>query len=165
MFNFVIGIHMFVCALLILVVLIQQGRGGGLIDSMSSAESLFGTKTNTLLVRSTSVLAVLFFVTCLTLAFMSIQKNKSLVETRYQPQAAAAATTSAGSASTDTKTATPPTAPVAPTPTTPTATAASTAAPVAAPAAAATTPTAPVAPTAPTQSVTPTPDGTPTTPK
>ena len=81
-------IHIIACSLLILIVLIQQGRGGGLIDTMASAESIFGTKTNAFLVKSTSVLAVLFFFTCLSLAFLSIQKSKSLIETNYKPTAA-----------------------------------------------------------------------------
>lgn len=87
MFAFVITIHIIVCALLILIVLIQQGRGGGLIGSLSSAESIFGTKTNAFLIKSTSVLAVVFFVTCLALAFLSMRKNKSLIETSYTPSA------------------------------------------------------------------------------
>jgi preprotein translocase subunit SecG len=54
---------------------------------MSSAESIFGTKTNTFLVKSTSVLAVVFFFTCLSLAFMSIQHNKSILSTsKYSPK-------------------------------------------------------------------------------
>ena len=81
-------IHIIACSLLILIVLIQQGRGGGLIDNLSSAESIFGTKTNIFLVKSTSVLAVIFFFTCLSLAFLSIQKSKSLIETNYKPTAA-----------------------------------------------------------------------------
>ena len=81
MFGIIIGIHVAVCILLIVIVLIQQGKGGGLIDSLSSAESIFGTKTNTFLVKSTSVFAVIFFITCLSLAFFSIQKSKSLIET------------------------------------------------------------------------------------
>jgi preprotein translocase subunit SecG len=85
MFSFVITIHVVACVLLIIIVLIQQGRGGGLIDSLSSAESVFGTKTNSFLVKSTSIFAVVFFVTCLSLAFLSIQKSKSLIETKYQP--------------------------------------------------------------------------------
>ncbi|HQP91871.1 MAG TPA: preprotein translocase subunit SecG [Candidatus Omnitrophota bacterium] len=88
MFAFIITIHVITCALLILIVLVQQGRGGGLVDSLSSAESIFGTKTNAFLIKSTSVLAVVFFITCLALAFLSIQKNKSLIETSYKPQAA-----------------------------------------------------------------------------
>jgi preprotein translocase subunit SecG len=88
MFALVITVHVITCALLILIVLVQQGRGGGLIDSLSSAESIFGTKTNTFLVKSTSVLAVVFFITCLSLAFLSVQKSKSLIETSYRPTAA-----------------------------------------------------------------------------
>ena len=88
MFAFVITIHVIACALLILIVLVQQGRGGGLVDSLSSAESIFGTKTNSFLIKSTSVLAVVFFITCLSLAFLSIQKNKSLIQTSHKPAAA-----------------------------------------------------------------------------
>lgn len=85
MFAFFITIHIIACISLILIVLVQQGRGGGLIESFSSAESIFGTKTNTFLVKATSILAVVFFVTCLAIAFLSIQKNKSLIETTYKP--------------------------------------------------------------------------------
>ena len=88
MYALMILIHIIACSLLILIVLIQQGRGGGLIDNLSSAESIFGTKTNIFLVKSTSVLAVIFFFTCLSLAFLSIQKSKSLIETNYKPTAA-----------------------------------------------------------------------------
>lgn len=80
MFPLVITIHVIACVLLILIVLVQQGRGGGLIDTLSSAESIFGTKTSSFLVKSTSVLAVVFFLTCLGLAFLSIQKSKSLLK-------------------------------------------------------------------------------------
>jgi len=92
MYALVILIHVIACSLLILIVLIQQGRGGGLIDTLSSAESIFGTKTNTFLVKSTSVLAVIFFFTCLGLAFLSIQKSKSLIETNYKPPIASTTT-------------------------------------------------------------------------
>lgn len=85
MFPLVITIHVIACVLLILIVLVQQGRGGGLIDTLSSAESIFGTKTSSFLVKSTSVLAVVFFFTCLGLAFLSIQKSKSLVKIHKVP--------------------------------------------------------------------------------
>ena len=95
MFSLVILIHALACILLILIVLIQQGKGGGLIGSLSSAESIFGTKTNTFLIKATSVLAVIFFFTCLSLAFFSIQQSKSLIETKYKPWQAGAQTGSA----------------------------------------------------------------------
>lgn len=84
MFAFIITVHVIACSLLILIVLIQQGKGGGLVDSFSSAENIFGTKTSAFLIKSTSVLAVVFFVTCLALALMSIQKSRSVVD-RYKP--------------------------------------------------------------------------------
>jgi preprotein translocase subunit SecG len=87
LFGSIIVVHVIVCVLLILIVMIQQGRGGGLIDSLSSAENFLGTKTSTFLVKSTTIFATVFFITCLTLAFLSIQKGKSLIETNYQPTA------------------------------------------------------------------------------
>jgi len=88
MFGFVITIHVITCILLILIVLIQQGRGGGLVDSLSSAESVFGTKTSAFLVKSTTALSIIFFISCLSLAFLAIQKNKSLIETSYVEESA-----------------------------------------------------------------------------
>lgn len=80
MFSFVIVIHIVACAGLIFFILIQQGRGGGLIESFSSAESLFGTKTSSFLTKATTGLAITFFITCLLLAFISVQRSKSVVE-------------------------------------------------------------------------------------
>ncbi|RKY31230.1 MAG: preprotein translocase subunit SecG [Candidatus Omnitrophota bacterium] len=79
MMAIIIGLHVIVCALLIVIILIQRGRGGGLLETFSGVESLFGTKTNALLSRTTSVLAVIFFITCLSLAFLSAQQSRSLL--------------------------------------------------------------------------------------
>ena len=49
MMIFLITIHVIVCAGLITLVLIQRGRGGGLVDSFQGVESMFGTKTNAFL--------------------------------------------------------------------------------------------------------------------
>jgi preprotein translocase subunit SecG len=79
MMNFVITIHVIACILLIVLVLIQRGRGGGLVDSFSGVESMFGTKTNAFLTRVTTVFAIVFFFTCLGLALLSVKKSKSLI--------------------------------------------------------------------------------------
>jgi preprotein translocase subunit SecG len=79
MFNFVLIIHVLICILLVIVVLMQSGRGGGLTDAFSAAESVFGPKTNVILVKTTTVLALIFLVTSLSLAFLSAQKDKSLL--------------------------------------------------------------------------------------
>lgn len=86
MLGIVITIHIIACIGLIFFILIQSGRGGGLIDSFSSAESIFGTKTNTFLTKTTTILAVVFFITCLLLAFLSVQQNKSIVERQVKKQ-------------------------------------------------------------------------------
>lgn len=79
MIGFVIFIHVIVCALLIILILIQAGRGGGLVESFSSVESMFGPKTNAFLTRTTTVLSILFFITCLSLAFLSTRQSRSLI--------------------------------------------------------------------------------------
>lgn len=77
---FIILIHTFVCAALITMVLIQKGRGGGLVDTLSGVESMFGTKTPTFLTRATTILSVFFFLTCLSLAVLSLRQSKSLMK-------------------------------------------------------------------------------------
>ncbi|MCM8779816.1 MAG: preprotein translocase subunit SecG, partial [Candidatus Omnitrophica bacterium] len=62
MMGILIALHVIICALLILIILIQAGRGGGLVESFSGVESMFGTKTNTFLTRSTTVLSIAFFI-------------------------------------------------------------------------------------------------------
>ncbi|MFH1354646.1 MAG: preprotein translocase subunit SecG [Candidatus Omnitrophota bacterium] len=79
MITALIVIHVIACISLIGIVLIQRGRGGGLVESFSGVESMFGTKTSTLLTRATTVLSVLFFVTCLSLAGISLKQSKSLM--------------------------------------------------------------------------------------
>ncbi|MDD5005685.1 MAG: preprotein translocase subunit SecG [Candidatus Omnitrophica bacterium] len=87
MMGLIIAIHIIACIGLIFFILIQTGKGGGLVETFSSVESIFGTKTNTFLTKATSVLAVTFFITCLLLAFFSVQQNKSIVERKARRQA------------------------------------------------------------------------------
>jgi len=79
MMVFVIGIHLIACALLIILVLIQRGRGSGLVESFAGVESMFGTKTSSFLTRTTTICAVVFFFTCLSLAILSVRQSKSLL--------------------------------------------------------------------------------------
>ena len=79
MMGLLITIHVIACTLLIALILIQRGRGGGLAESFSDVESMFGTKTNTFLTRTTTVLSVLFFITCLSLAVLSVKQSRSLM--------------------------------------------------------------------------------------
>jgi preprotein translocase subunit SecG len=79
MMGLVVVIHIIICVGLIGIILIQRGRGGGLVDSFSGLDSVFGTKTSAFLTKLTTVLAITFFFTCLTLAFLSLQQSRSLM--------------------------------------------------------------------------------------
>jgi preprotein translocase subunit SecG len=114
MMTFIIIIHLIVCIALIGLVLIQRGRGAGLVESFSGVESMFGTKTNVFLTRATTILSILFFVTCLSLALISIKQSRSLMGNIKTQTPATPATTSAPAA-----TSTPATTPVTTPATTP----------------------------------------------
>ncbi len=81
MYAFLLIIHVVVCLVLILVVLLQAGRGGGFSDMLGGGQpqSLFGTQTNAFMLRATEVCAVVFIITSLSLAILSTQRGKSLV--------------------------------------------------------------------------------------
>lgn len=89
LYGILITIHIIVCIFLITIVLIQAGRGGGLAESFTGAESIFGTKTNAVLTRATTFFAVFFFITCLSLAVLAKQRSSSLIRGPL-PQAAPA---------------------------------------------------------------------------
>ena len=77
--GFILVIHVIVCVLLVISILMQSGRGGGLTETFQSAESMFGTQTNVFMVRFTTVLAVIFISTSLLFAFTSSKGNQSLM--------------------------------------------------------------------------------------
>ena len=77
--GFILVIHVIVCVLLVICILMQAGRGGGLTETFSSAESMFGTQTNAFMVRLTTILAVIFLCTSLLFAFKSSKGTQSLM--------------------------------------------------------------------------------------
>ena len=79
MMTFFIIIHVIACTVLIGLVLIQRGRGAGLVESFAGVESMFGTKTSVFLTSTTTIMSIVFFITCLTLAVMSVRQSKSLM--------------------------------------------------------------------------------------
>ncbi len=79
MMTLIIIIHVIACVILITLVLIQRGRGAGLVESFSGVESMFGTKTNAFLTRTTTIMSIVFFLTCLSLAVLSVRQSKSLM--------------------------------------------------------------------------------------
>ena len=79
MYTFVLTIHIIVTISLVSIILIQRGRSGGLVEALGGVESIFGTKTSALFVKITIILSILFFTTSITLAYLSKQQGKSLI--------------------------------------------------------------------------------------
>lgn len=82
MYIFLIVIHVISCIVLILVILLQSGRGGGLSETFGSSptSTIFGTSAATFLQRSTTACAIIFLMTSLTLAVLSSRRSRSLME-------------------------------------------------------------------------------------
>ena len=81
LYGLVIAIHVLVSLVLIAVILLQAGRGGGLSDTFggSSTQTLFGTKTSVFLTRATAASAIIYILTCLSLAVMTSHRGRSLI--------------------------------------------------------------------------------------
>jgi len=79
---FVIVLHIIVCIALIMIVLLQTGKGAdmGAAFGGGSSQTLFGsTGASTFLGKATTVAAVVFMLTSLTLAYMSGNQRASTI--------------------------------------------------------------------------------------
>jgi len=95
---FLIAIHILVCILLIMIVLLQTGKGAdmGAAFGGGSSQTLFGsTGASTFLSKATTVVAILFMLTSLGLAYKSsrresgsiMDKSKAPIEQKADPGA------------------------------------------------------------------------------
>lgn len=74
MTGIIVGLHITVCILLILIVLLQSGKGAEMGVSLGggAGQTLFGASgPTTLLTKITTATAIIFMVTSLTLAYFS----------------------------------------------------------------------------------------------
>jgi len=74
-------LHVFVCVMLMLVVLIQPGKSGGLGAALggAGAQQIFGGRgAGNFLTRTTWIAASIFFLTSITLAYLSTSTGDSL---------------------------------------------------------------------------------------
>src|SRR4051794_24646953 len=83
MHTFVTVIHIVTCVLLVLVVLIQSGKGAEISASFSgSSQTVFGSSGGAnFFTHFTQGAAAIFMITSLTLTVMGTQNRKSLFET------------------------------------------------------------------------------------
>ena len=80
LFSFVLIIHLLAAATLIVLVLLQHGKGAdmGAAFGSGASGSLFGASGSAnFLSRTTAMLATVFFVTSLTLAYIASSKPKT----------------------------------------------------------------------------------------
>ncbi|HVK70642.1 MAG TPA: preprotein translocase subunit SecG [Polyangium sp.] len=72
-------IHVIVCIFLILVVLLQQGRGGGLGSSFGGSTQVFGGRgAGNFMTRLTAICAAIFMLTSMSLAYLSSAGDREL---------------------------------------------------------------------------------------
>jgi preprotein translocase subunit SecG len=74
-------IHVGACLILMFVVLLQQGKGGGMgaaFGGGASAQVFGGRGAGNILTRATAVCAATFMITSVTLAYLSSSRDRSL---------------------------------------------------------------------------------------
>lgn len=73
-------VHVFVCLFLILVVLLQQGRAGGMGSAFGGATAqVFGGRgAGNFMTRLTTICAVIFMATSISLAFISSSGDREM---------------------------------------------------------------------------------------
>jgi preprotein translocase subunit SecG len=103
--TFVTVIHVLTCIFLILLVLIQAGRGSDITATLGgSSNTVFGSSGGAeFLQKATSTLAAIFFVTSLGLTIYQSRQNRSLFENTAIPTAPAPAASAAAPATPEKK--------------------------------------------------------------
>ncbi len=84
-----IVLHVLVCVLLVLIVLLQRGKGAdmGAVFGGSSSTIFGSSGPGTFLSKITTVVAMVFMLTSLYLAYFSANKGRSIVESPARPAA------------------------------------------------------------------------------
>jgi len=89
MTTLIVTIHIIVCILLILIVLLQSGKGAAMGVSLGggAGQTLFGaTGPASILTKITTAVAIIFMITSLTLAYLSgNQAETSVMEKAAAP--------------------------------------------------------------------------------
>jgi preprotein translocase subunit SecG len=82
LFYLVVTLYVLVCGLLVITILLQQGKGGDIANAFGggSSQAVFGARSGaTLLTRATTVLAGLFIVGALALSIFGARGPGSVV--------------------------------------------------------------------------------------
>lgn len=85
--SFLNVLHVFVCFFLVLVVLLQQGKGGGLGGLGGGATQVFGGRgAGNFMTRLTAICAAIFMLTSMVLAYISSGGDRAIREYYEQEQ-------------------------------------------------------------------------------
>src|SRR5689334_24095415 len=82
LYYLVVTLYILVCGLLIITILLQQGKGGDIANAFGggSSQAVFGARSGaTLLTRATAVLAALFIIGAITLVAWGSRGTSSVV--------------------------------------------------------------------------------------
>lgn len=82
LYYLVVTLYVLVCGLLIITILLQQGKGGDIANAFGggSSQAVFGARSGaTLLTRATSVLAALFVIGSMALTVWGTRGTSSVV--------------------------------------------------------------------------------------
>ena len=82
LYYLVVTLYILTCGLLIITILLQQGKGGDIANAFGggTSQAVFGARSGaTLLTRATSVLAALFVIFALTLTVLGTRGTSSVV--------------------------------------------------------------------------------------
>lgn len=81
MWTLVLSIHIILCLFIIIIILLQSGKGSDMGAAFGgSSQTVFGPRGGaTFLGKITTIIAVGFLVTCLALAYLTTEKRKSKI--------------------------------------------------------------------------------------
>ncbi len=87
MFSIILIIHLIISFVLIVLVLLQHGKGAdaGANFGGGSSQTVFGGGSSGFMLKLTSVVATIFFATSLSLAYLGAQQAKGFQSVTQQP--------------------------------------------------------------------------------
>ncbi len=84
MFTFLLVVHAIIAALLVTVILMQRSEGGGLTSGGSPSGLMSARGAADFLTRATAILATLFIVMSIVLAFIAASRHSTTIDTSLQ---------------------------------------------------------------------------------
>ncbi len=82
LFTVLITLYVIICVSLIVIILLQSGKGSGLsgiFGSGGGGQTIFGARAGDVMTKTTTVLAILFMSFSLVLALLSARDSSSLI--------------------------------------------------------------------------------------